>query len=344
MTSTNGSRTRQLIETAARENGWEIEEYTQSVYAKRGDRVVNVIFTQAGGVNWAAAGTPVTGGHVAAGPDNPVFRGTGKCEQVLEYLRTHGSTDDAHPTAVVTSTNVKASTQIEGLGLYQYDQADFDYLMQHGQRTRASLVTEVLERTGDDHERDGYRTLVRKLRKAELAAMVAEWETGARENEAPRSAALVTNVSDLSLAMRAVLTRDRIGQSGSTATIAALEDRGLIEYSATSNCYLFTDAGRRARVALARLGEQVQAEQPGPPRFVQGAATPGYEVDAVMPASVTYCGTQPTPQSPPYAYGFLRSAVLGQAAGRPFADPVAAVRHLDECLRLAGYSVPTMEG
>ena len=76
------------------------------------------------------------------------------------------------------------STHIEGLGTYQYDQAVYDYLMQHGQRTRASLVTEVIERTGDDHNGDGYRTLVRKLRKGDLAAMVAEWETATQETEA----------------------------------------------------------------------------------------------------------------------------------------------------------------
>jgi hypothetical protein len=71
-------------------------------------------------------------------------------------------------------THAIGSTYIEGLGTYQYDQAVYDYLMQDGQRTRASLVSEVIQRTGDDHG-DGYRTLIRKLRKSQLAAMVAEW-------------------------------------------------------------------------------------------------------------------------------------------------------------------------
>jgi hypothetical protein len=80
-------------------------------------------------------------------------------------------------------TERRGSTHIEGLGTYQYDQAVYDYLMQDGQRTRASLVAEVIERTGDDHYGDGYRILVRKLRKGELAAMVAEWESATQQNE-----------------------------------------------------------------------------------------------------------------------------------------------------------------
>lgn len=75
------------------------------------------------------------------------------------------------------------STQIEGLGLYQYDRDIYSSIMAAGSRTREGLLSEVLERTGDDHKGDGYRTLVHRLRKGELAAMVAEWETGARENE-----------------------------------------------------------------------------------------------------------------------------------------------------------------
>lgn len=78
----------------------------------------------------------------------------------------------------------RGSTHIEGLGTYQYDTQIYDYLMQDGQRTHASLLAEVLERgINDDHKGDGVRTLVRRLRKGELAAMVAEWETATRENE-----------------------------------------------------------------------------------------------------------------------------------------------------------------
>lgn len=62
-----------------------------------------------------------------------------------------------------------------------------------------------------------------------------------------------------------------------------------------------------------------------------------------LSTTVDYNGIAPSTQQHEYDYGFLRSAVLGQAAGRPFADPMAAVRHLDECLRLAGYTIPALE-
>lgn len=343
------------------------------------------------------------------------------------------------------STNgSQASTQIEGLGLYQYDQADFDYLMQHGQRTRANLVTEVLERTGDDHKNDGYRTLVRRLRKEQLAAMVAEWETGARENEEwaaqQRPAAVVTNVSGLSPTMRAGLV-DRYRVPAETAR--ALFRRGLVttgrKWAVGGFEVKLTEGGERARDAVlapftpgtrvrnirtALVGRVVRLERgersdvavlrwdtwrtdtAGSPAYLEviedsapetgtvvdvlpdgstvvrpiedpaSEGTCGHsavdtqvardavlecgcpvaivvdeghqegceQVQATMPTTTDYNGVKPSAQAPGYAYGFLRAAVLGQAAGRPFSDPVAAVRHLDECLRLAGYSVSTMEG
>lgn len=70
---------------------------------------------------------------------------------------------------------MRKSTYIPDHGTYQYDQDIFDKQMK---RTVDSLRAEVKERT------EGMEiTGIWKLRKMELAAMVAEWETAARENE-----------------------------------------------------------------------------------------------------------------------------------------------------------------
>lgn len=204
-------------------------------------------------------------------------------------------------------------------------------LTEAGKRARDAVLAPLTERARVRNIRTGLVGRVVRLERSERCdVVVLRWDTW--RTDTAGSPAYLEVVSD------------DVETGPDEVAFAECESNDNQRRRAAGVYVPLTDAGRRARVALARLGEQVQAEQPGPPRFVRGAATPGYEVDAVMPASVTYCGTQPTAQSHPHAYGFLRSAVLGQAAGRPFADPVAAVRHLDECLRLAGYSVPTMEG
>jgi hypothetical protein len=70
---------------------------------------------------------------------------------------------------------MRKSTFIPEHGTYQYDQDILDVQMG---RTRDDLSREVKERT------DGMAIKgLSKLRKFELAAMVAEWETASRENE-----------------------------------------------------------------------------------------------------------------------------------------------------------------
>lgn len=72
------------------------------------------------------------------------------------------------------STN--ASTEVAGFGLYQYSQEIYDNLMANNTATQLrGRVFEVYE--GLEF---GYRTRIWKLRKFELAAMVAEWDTTAR--------------------------------------------------------------------------------------------------------------------------------------------------------------------
>lgn len=357
MTSTNGSRTRELIEIAARDHGWEVASYDQSVYLTRGDRAVNVNFTRAGGVNWAASGTPVTGGRVAAGPDNPVFRGTGKREQVLEYLRTHGSTDDERPAAVVTNVSdltvpmragltdryrVPAETaralRRRGLVVARGEAAHGGYqveLTEAGKRARDAVLAPLTERARVRNIRTGLVGRVVRLSRTERCdVVVLRWDTW--RTDTAGSPAYLEVVSD------------DVETGTDEVAFAECESNDNQRRRAAGVYVPLTDYNEPHVDTVVDVlpdgSTVVRPIEDEPPRFVRGAATPGYEVDAVMPASVTYCGTQPTPQSHPHAYGFLRSAVLGQAAGRPFADPVAAVRHLDECLRLAGYSVPTMEG
>lgn len=67
---------------------------------------------------------------------------------------------------------------VPGFGTYQYDQDLYDEAMA---RTVPDLLTQVLEQVRDLDR--GSVTKARRLRKAELAAMVAEWSTGARDND-----------------------------------------------------------------------------------------------------------------------------------------------------------------
>ena len=67
------------------------------------------------------------------------------------------------------------TTDVPGFGHYDYDPKQYDAAMA---TPRAELLARVLTNTDD-----GRRTAVRKLRKPDLAAMVADWETAAAANE-----------------------------------------------------------------------------------------------------------------------------------------------------------------
>ncbi len=74
-------------------------------------------------------------------------------------------------------TNTKAETYIAGRGLYQYDPAVFAEMMTRTCVDLRAVIAGVHD--GDPELTKGMSA----LRKPELAAMCAEWETGKRENE-----------------------------------------------------------------------------------------------------------------------------------------------------------------
>jgi len=82
-----------------------------------------------------------------------------------------------HRTEEIKMTN-RETTQVEGFGSYEYDQDLYEVAM-------TQTVVQLRERVhqGCEGMESGTRTKVNKLRKADLAAMVAEWDTGARDNE-----------------------------------------------------------------------------------------------------------------------------------------------------------------
>ena len=73
---------------------------------------------------------------------------------------------------------MRTSRFVEGFGTYQFDTDLYEVAM-------TSTVAQLRESVhrGCEGMESGTRTRVNKLRKADLAAMVAEWETGARDNQ-----------------------------------------------------------------------------------------------------------------------------------------------------------------
>ncbi len=73
---------------------------------------------------------------------------------------------------------MRTSRFVEGFGTYQFDTDLYEVAM-------TQTVAQLRERVhgGCEGMESGTRTKVNKLRKADLAAMVAEWDTAARDNE-----------------------------------------------------------------------------------------------------------------------------------------------------------------
>lgn len=114
-----------------------------------------------------------------------------------------------------------ASTEVSGFGLYQYNQEVYDNLM------ASQTVVQLRDRVFEVYEglESGYRTRIRKLRKAELAAMVAEWDTTALANHTALAA--TTTDPDVALLNKAqefgLVTHTDAGE-GSHAFIFAGRD------------------------------------------------------------------------------------------------------------------------
>lgn len=133
---------------------------------------------------------------------------------------------------------------------------------------------------------------------------------------------VVTNVSDLSPAMRAALNGE---PAVATITLRAMVARGLMTYG-IGDGYRLTEAGERARLALARRPDADVAGDALDTELTEGAT--------VHYGPVEDWGTQ----AHAYAYGLLRGAVrTALVAGKGGPNLWAALNYCEATLHASGY-------
>lgn len=94
--------------------------------------------------------------------------------------------------------DVKRTSQlVEGFGSYEFDTDVFAEAM----KLTVAQLRERVQR-GCEGMESGTRTKVSRLRKADLAAMVAEWDTGARDNERHADESVNEEVDGVEVATR----------------------------------------------------------------------------------------------------------------------------------------------
>lgn len=178
--------------------------------------------------------------------------------------------------------------EVLGFGTYQYDQDLYDQAM-------VQTVAQLRERVqgGCEGMEAGTRTKVNKLRKADLAAMVAEWDTAVRENEglaAKQAIKMQRDVAHAQGVVDAAAAEDDVASEKVYAEFAAQIDKVVANLTGMGQAAqrvaeavqpVVETIKENDRASARQLAMQAFANEPVTVRSM-GQQVPGKVVDAVL--------------------------------------------------------------